>query len=111
MPGCKRNLGGYTERSKNGIAIKSIRKDIHETCTQPGSQKIAKLFTTHFLKLAPKGVKVKVKSHHGGQGFSCPISSDVYKAASRAITEVYGIEPVPNREAAAYRCLQIFSRY
>ncbi len=61
------------------------------------NKKIAELFQAYFMKLAPKGVKVKVTSHHGGQGFLCPISSKVYKSASRAITEVYGIEPVPNR--------------
>ena len=45
----------------------------------------------------PKGVRVKVITHHGGNGFLIPISSPAYQAASRAIYEVYGIEPVPNR--------------
>lgn len=59
--------------------------------------KIAKLFAKHFRSIAPKGVKVTVKEHHGGNGFLIPISSEAYKAASKAMQEVYGIEPVPSR--------------
>ena len=59
--------------------------------------KIAKLFTKHFKAIAPKYVKVEVKEHHGGNGFLIPISSNAYKAASKARSEGYGIEPVPSR--------------
>ncbi len=59
--------------------------------------KIAKLFQDHFMSIAPAGVKVKVTPHHGGNGFLIPISSSAYKAAAKAIEEVYGIEPVPSR--------------
>lgn len=59
--------------------------------------KIAKLFAKHFKSIAPKGVTVEVKEHHGGNGFLIPISSPAYKAASKAMSEVYGIEPVPSR--------------
>ncbi|MCF0166282.1 MAG: dipeptidase [Bacteroidales bacterium] len=61
------------------------------------SEKISQLFEKHILAHVPKGVKVKVIHHHGGNGFLIPISSPAYKAASRAMTEVYGIEPVPSR--------------
>ena len=33
----------------------------------------------------------------GGDGFLIPITSDAFKAASRAMGEVYGVEPVPSR--------------
>lgn len=59
--------------------------------------KIAKIFEKHFLSIAPKGVKVKVTPCHGGNGFLIPISSPTYKAAAKAMGEVYGIEPVPSR--------------
>lgn len=59
--------------------------------------KIAKLFEEHFKAIAPAGVKVKVTPHHGGNGFLIPISSPAYKAAAKAMEEVYGIEPVPSR--------------
>ena len=61
------------------------------------SATITKLFTEHFLAIAPDYVKVEVIPHHGGDGFLIPISSPAYKAAEKAMTEVYGIEPVPSR--------------
>ena len=61
------------------------------------SSEITKLFAKYFKSLAPKCVKVEVKQHEGGDGFLIPITSSAYKAASRAIAEVYGIEPVPSR--------------
>ncbi|MDO4735818.1 MAG: dipeptidase [Bacteroidia bacterium] len=70
----------------------SMRLVPNQTCDE-----IAEKFEKHFLKIAPKTVKVKVIPHHGGNGFLMPISSAAYKAAAKAIEEVYGIEPVPSR--------------
>ena len=58
---------------------------------------IADYCAEHFKAIAPDYVKVEVKPHHGGDGFLIPISSPAYKAAEKAMTEVYGIEPVPSR--------------
>lgn len=55
------------------------------------------MFAKHFKSLAPAGVTVEIEEHHGGQGFLAPITSPFYKAAARAVEEVYGIEPVPSR--------------
>ena len=65
----------------------------------PGQRtaEITKLFERHFKKIAPRCVRVKVTPFEGGDGFLIPISSDAYKAAARAIGEVYGVEPVPAR--------------
>lgn len=90
--------GGYTgEGAKTVLPSKAFAKISMRLVPNQDNKKIAQLFEKHFLKLAPAGVKVKVTPHHGGQGFLCPISSNVYKAAHRAIHEVYGIEPVPSR--------------
>lgn len=90
--------GGYTgEGAKTVLPSKAHAKISMRLVPNQDNKKIAKLFEKHFLSLAPKGVKVKVTPHHGGQGFLCPMSSNVYKAAARAVKEVYGIEPVPNR--------------
>ncbi len=40
---------------------------------------------------------MEVTPCEGGDGFLIPITSEAYKAASRAMAEVYGIEPVPSR--------------
>ena len=90
--------GGYTgEGAKTVLPSKATAKISMRIVPNQDNKKIAKLFEEHFISLAPKGVKVKVTPHHGGQGFLCPISSNVYKSASRASGEVYGIEPVPSR--------------
>ena len=90
--------GGYTgEGAKTVLPSKAFAKISMRIVPNQDNKKIAKLFEEHFMSLAPKGVRVKVTPHHGGQGFLCPISSNVYKSAHRAIHEVYGIEPVPNR--------------
>jgi len=55
------------------------------------------LFAEHYKSIAPPGVQVEVKAHHGGQGFLVPISSPMYRAAAKAVSEVYGMDPVPSR--------------
>ena len=38
----------------------------------------------YFESIAPKGIQVKVKPHHGGQGYVTPTNNIAYQAASRA---------------------------
>jgi hypothetical protein len=38
-------------------------------------EEITELFTKHFMSIAPAGVTVKVKPHHGGQGYVTPIGA------------------------------------
>ena len=42
-------------------------------------EEITELFTKHFESIAPKGVRVKVTPHHGGQGYVTPIDSIGYQ--------------------------------
>ena len=49
------------------------------------------------MPLAESTFRVEVIEHHGCDGFLIPVSSKAYQAASRAMGEVYGIEPVPSR--------------
>lgn len=90
--------GGYIgEGAKTVLPSVANAKISMRLVPNQNCDEIAQLFEKHFLEIAPKTVKVKVKAHHGGNGFLIPISSDAYKAASKAIEEVYGIEPVPSR--------------
>jgi acetylornithine deacetylase/succinyl-diaminopimelate desuccinylase-like protein len=61
------------------------------------SAPITRLFKEHLERIAPPYVKVDITPCEGGDGFLIPISSPAYQAASRAMAEVYGIEPVPSR--------------
>lgn len=90
--------GGYTgEGAKTVIPSKAYAKISMRLVPNQDNKKISKLFEKHFISLAPKGVKVKVTPHHGGQGFLCPMNSKMYQSAFKAISQVYGIEPVPSR--------------
>lgn len=90
--------GGFTgEGAKTVIPSTAHAKISMRLVPNQDCHKISELFAKHFCKIAPKGVKVEVFPHHGGNGFLMPISSPAYKAASKAIGEVYGIDPVPSR--------------
>lgn len=90
--------GGYTgEGAKTVLPSEANAKISMRLVPNQLSSEITRLFSEHFKAIAPKYVKVEVKECEGGDGFLIPISSDAYKAASRAIAEVYGIEPVPSR--------------
>ena len=90
--------GGYTgEGAKTVLPSEAHAKISMRLVPNQDSATITKLFKKHFEKIAPKCVKVKVTPCEGGDGFLIPISSDAYKAASKAMAEVYGTEPVPSR--------------
>lgn len=90
--------GGYTGvGSKTVLPSEAHAKISMRLVPNQDSVTISKLFKEHFLAIAPEYVRVEVKVYDGGNGFLIPITSDAYKAASKAIGEVYGIEPVPSR--------------
>jgi len=90
--------GGYTgEGAKTVLPSEAHAKISMRLVPNQKSREITKLFARHFKSIAPKCVKVEVKECEGGDGFLIPISSEAYKAAARAMGEVYGIEPVPSR--------------
>lgn len=90
--------GGYTgEGAKTVLPSVAHAKISMRLVPNQDSEKITRLFTEHFMSIAPDCVKVEVIPHHGGNGFLIPISSHAYQAASKAMGEVYGIEPVPSR--------------
>lgn len=90
--------GGYTgEGAKTVLPSLAHAKISMRLVPNQDSETVTRLFCEHFKSIAPDYVKVEVKPCHGGNGFLIPISSPAYQAASRAMTEVYGIEPVPSR--------------
>lgn len=90
--------GGFTgEGAKTVLPSEAHAKISMRLVPNQDSETISRLFAEHFKAIAPACVKVEVKPCHGGNGFLIPISSQAYQAASRAMSEVYGIEPVPSR--------------
>lgn len=90
--------GGFIgEGSKTVLPSEAHAKISMRLVPNQDSETISRLFTEHFLSIAPPYVKVEVRPCHGGNGFLIPISSKAYQAASRAMAEVYGTDPVPSR--------------
>ena len=90
--------GGYTgEGAKTVLPSEAHAKISMRLVPNQDSEKITELFAEHFKSIAPDYVRVEVTPCHGGNGFLIPISSPAYQAASKAMTDVYGVEPVPSR--------------
>ena len=87
---------GYTgEGSKTIIPAVASAKITMRLVPYQTPDKITKLFKDYFKTLAPKGVKVEVKPMHGGVPYVSPTDMAAYKAAEKAIGEVFGKKPVP----------------
>ena len=90
--------GGYTgEGAKTVLPSTAHAKISMRLVPAQDSAKITSLFKEHLERIAPEYCRIDVKPCEGGEGFLIPISSPAFRAASRAITDVYGIEPVPSR--------------
>jgi acetylornithine deacetylase/succinyl-diaminopimelate desuccinylase-like protein len=103
--------GGYTgEGSKTVLASKAFAKISMRLVPDQDWNEISDLFTSHFLKIAPKTVKVKVSKHHGGQPYVTPTDSIGYQAAFKAMEEGYGKTPVPTRGGGSIPIVALFEK-
>lgn len=103
--------GGYIgEGAKTVIASKAYAKISMRLVPHQDWEEITELFKTHFESIAPKGVTVKVKPHHGGQGYVTPIDSIGYQAASKAYEESFGKKPIPQRSGGSIPIVSLFEQ-
>ena len=103
--------GGYIgEGAKTVLPSKAYAKISMRLVPHQDWEEITKLFTQHFESLAPKGVKVKVTPHHGGQGYVTPIDSIGYMAASKAYEQTFGITPIPQRSGGSIPIVALFEQ-
>ncbi len=101
--------GGYTgEGAKTVLPSKAYAKISSRLVPNQNHEKIAKMFEEYFTSIAPKSVKVKVDSLHGGQAYVCPIDLPAYKAAEKAYTKTYGKVPVPTRSGGSIPIISTF---
>jgi acetylornithine deacetylase/succinyl-diaminopimelate desuccinylase-like protein len=103
--------GGYTgEGAKTVIASKAFAKISMRLVPNQDWEEITELFTKHFTSIAPAGVTVKVKPHHGGQGYVTPIDSIGYQAANKAYTETFGVPAIPVRSGGSIPIVALFEK-
>ena len=95
--------GGYTgEGAKTVIASQAFAKISMRLVPNQNWEEITDLFKKHFERIAPKGVRVEVKPHHGGQAYVTPIDSLGYRAASKAYEATFGKTAYPATERRKY---------
>ncbi len=103
--------GGYTgEGAKTVIASKAYAKISMRLVPDQDPEIITELFKTHFESIAPKGVRVKVKPHHGGYPYVTPIDNIGYKAANKAYTETFGVPAIPQRSGGSIPIVALFEK-
>jgi acetylornithine deacetylase/succinyl-diaminopimelate desuccinylase-like protein len=103
--------GGYTgEGAKTVIASKAFAKISMRLVPNQDWQEITDLFKNHFESIAPSGVKVLVKPHHGGQGYVTPTTSIGYQAAKMALKDTFGIDPIPVRSGGSIPIVALFEK-
>ena len=103
--------GGYIgEGAKTVLPSKAAAKISMRLVPNQNSDKITKLFQSHFEKIAPKSVKVKVSPHHGGEPVVTPTDSIAYKAAQKAILQSFGKEPIPTRGGGSIPIVALFEK-
>ena len=103
--------GGYTgEGAKTVLPSKAFAKISMRLVPNQSSAEITRLFTNHFKSIAPKGVKVKVTAHHGGEGYLMPTDSIAFQAASDAMTTTFGKEPIPTRGGGSIPIVALFEK-
>ena len=103
--------GGYTgEGAKTVIASKAFAKISMRLVPDQDWKVITELFKKHFESIAPKGVTVKVKPHHGGQAYVTPIDSVAYRAAEKAYEKTFGKTPIPQRSGGSIPIVALFEK-
>ncbi len=103
--------GGYTgEGSKTVLPSKAFAKISMRLVPNQSSDEITALFKKHFESIAPAGVKVVVKPHHGGEPVVTPTDSPAYLAAAKAMQTTFGKEPIPTRGGGSIPIVALFEK-
>lgn len=101
--------GGYIgEGAKTVLPSKAFAKISMRLVPDQKSEAITTLFKDHFERIAPPGVKVQVRPHHGGEAAVTPIDSPAYLAAAKAMEETFGRKPIPTRGGGSIPIVALF---
>jgi acetylornithine deacetylase/succinyl-diaminopimelate desuccinylase-like protein len=103
--------GGYTgEGAKTVLPSKAYAKISMRLVPNQSPDKITELFQNHFESIAPKGVQVEVRPHHGGWPVVTPTDSVEYQAAAAAMKTTFGKEPIPARGGGSIPIVASFEK-
>ena len=103
--------GGYIgEGAKTVLPGKAFAKISMRLVPHQSSEEISNMFARHFESIAPKGVKVKVTAHHGGEPVVTPTDSVAYQAAAKAIKTTFDKDPIPTRGGGSIPIVALFEK-
>ncbi len=103
--------GGYTgEGTKTIIPGKASAKISMRLVPGQDWVRIGELFKAHIEKIAPKSVKVKVETLHGGAPYVTPSDLPAYQAAVRAMETTFGKKPLPYYSGGSIPIISAFER-
>jgi acetylornithine deacetylase/succinyl-diaminopimelate desuccinylase-like protein len=112
-PTCEVNglLSGYTgEGAKTVLPSKAMAKVSCRLVPDQDPLQIAKLFTAHVKRVAPKGVTVTVQYIHGGKPWRAELEGPLYDAARRALGAAFRKPPVIVGEGGSIPVVGDFTR-
>ncbi len=103
--------GGYMgEGAKTVIPSKAYAKISMRLVPHQDWEEISALFKKHFESIAPDSVQVEVKILHGGESYVMPIDGIEFEAASKAMEDTFGKQPVPQRSGGSIPIVALFER-
>ncbi|CAN5770652.1 dipeptidase [soil metagenome] len=102
-------LSGYTgEGAKTVLPARAMAKVSMRLVPDQNYRDIERLFMEHVRALAPDGVTVEVEALHGGQPWRADPTEPIFEAASRALSQAFGKDPVFTREGGSIPIVQVF---
>lgn len=107
---CNGIYGGFTGNgAKTVIPSKATAKISMRLVSNQNPNKIEKLFTNYIKSIAPKSVKVEVKSLHGGFPFKCSLDEQMMEKASVAMSKAFGKKTVYQGEGGSIPIITTFN--
>ena len=101
--------GGYIgEGAKTVLPSKAYAKISMRLVPNQTSDEITAIFKKHFESIAPDGVRVEVRPHHGGEAAVTPTDTPEYRAAALAMEETFGRKPIPARGGGSIPIVALF---
>ncbi len=102
-------ISGFTgEGAKTVLPARARAKVSMRLVPDQDPEEIADLFTRHIERLAPPGVRVRVKALHGGRPWAADPASPLFDAAGVALEQTFGREPVFVGEGGSIPIVPLF---
>ena len=99
---CNGIIGGFTaEGAKTVLPSKATAKISMRLVPNQDPVKIAKEFTKFVYSIAPRSVKVDVRTLHYGYGVVIPLGSKAINAAAKAVSKAFGKKTFFTREGGS----------